>query len=137
MDPLPVHVAQSQGDVDEDQDELRDAVAGDLIKGSAVDVLHQEVNAGDLESGPLDLAVMDLEQALVIGPAGDLEFMDCLVNIDIIIGISPLDVLQGVLRTELGVLNQEDRAARARARGIGDSVIHLARRDETRGPSTL
>ncbi len=121
----PVHVVQRRGDVDEDQHELAAVVENQLIERLAVDVFHQQLDAGDLEPRLLDPQVVDLQQIVVVQSLGDLELVSGLGDVDIIVGVLPLDHLQGKLAIGQGIGDQQDRAARPGAEGTDHPILHL------------
>ena len=124
-DPPTVHVRQRRGDLVEDQDELVHRGPFDLVKRLAIDVLHQKLDARDLEPRALDPQVVDFGDGRMVQLLRNLVLDACLVDVDVVVGVLPLHHLEGItLAAGRLVADLQDRAACPGAEGAHDPVFH-------------
>ena len=108
-----------------DQNELAELGRLDLVEGLAVDVLHQELDALDLEPRLLEPAIVDLGDRRVVQLLGGLEFGQRLLHVDLVFGLLLANHLEGVALAAGGlVADQQNRAAGTGAELVDHAVLH-------------
>ena len=133
IDPAAVHVRQRRGDLAEDQHELPQLGRLDLVERLAVDVLHQQLDALDLEPRLLEPAIVDLGDRRMVELLGRLEFGQRLLDVNLVLGLLLADHLEGILLAAGRlVADQKDRAARAGAERVDHAILHAGELGRTR-----
>src|SRR5271157_4571427 len=120
-----MHVRERRGRLAEDQHELAQFGGLNLVEALAIDVLHQQLAAGDLEPGLALAEVIDLGDRRMVQLLGGLELGLRLLDVDIVLGLLFADDLQSVALASSGlVADQKDLASRARAEFVDHAELH-------------
>src|SRR5271157_3019793 len=124
-DTATVHVPERPGHLAEDQHELAQLGRLDLVEALAIDVLHQQLAAGDLEPSLPLAKVIDLGDGRMVQLLGGLELGLRLLDVDVVLGLLLADDLQSVTLASGGlVADQKDLASRALAELVDHAVLH-------------
>ena len=124
-DAATVHVRERRGHLSEDQHELAQLGRLDLVEALAIDVLHEQLAAGDLEPRLPLAEVVDLGDRRMVQLLRGLELGLRLLDVNVVLGLLLADDLQGIaLAAGCFVTDQKDLASRAFAEFVDHAVLH-------------
>src|SRR5271165_5651059 len=120
-----MHMRERQGRLAEEQHELAQFGGLDLVEALTIDVLHQQLAAGDLEPSLSLVEIIDLGDRRMVQLLGGLELGLRLLDVDLVLGFLLADDLQSVALASGGlVADQKDLASRALAELVDHAVLH-------------